>query len=59
MRTAVKTLRQAIESGDGETARRLLPDALRLIDTTAQKGAVHANATARTKSRLVSAVGKL
>jgi small subunit ribosomal protein S20 len=59
MRSAVKTLRQAIESGDAETARGLLPEAVRLIDTTAQKGAIHRNAAARTKSRLVLAVSKL
>ena len=59
MRTAIKTLRQAIESGDAQTAQGLLSEALRLIDSTAQKGAIHRNAAARTKSRLVLAVGKL
>ncbi len=59
MRTAIKTLRQAIESGDAKTAQSLLPEALRLVDSTAQKGAIHHNAAARTKSRLVLAVGKL
>jgi len=59
MRTSIKTLRQAIDSGDAKTARELLPEALRLVDTTAQKGAIHRNAAARTKSRLVLAVGKL
>jgi small subunit ribosomal protein S20 len=59
MRTVVRALRQAIAAGDAETARRLLPDALRLIDSTAQKGAIHANAAARTKSRLTLAVAKL
>ena len=59
MRTSIKALRQAIDSGDSSTARALLPEALRLVDTTAQKGAIHGNAAARTKSRLVLAVGKL
>ena len=59
MRTAIKSLRQAIDSGDSTTARELLPGALRLLDRTAQKGAIHRNAAARTKSRLVAAVGKL
>ena len=59
MRTSIKSLRQAIDSGDAKTARELLPEALRLVDSTAQKGAIHRNAAARTKSRLVLAVGKL
>ena len=59
MRTAVKTLREAIETGDAATARQLLPEALSLIDHTARKGAIHDNAAARTKSRLVLAVSKL
>ena len=59
MRTSVKSLRQAIDAGDAETARRLLPDTLQLLDTTAQKGAIHRNAAARTKSRLTLAVQKI
>ena len=59
MRTAVKSLRQAIEAGDAAAARELLPEALRLVDLTAQKGAIHRNAAARTKSRLVLAVENL
>ena len=59
MRTAIKALRQAIDSGDARTARELLPQALRLVDSSAQKGAIHRNAAARTKSRLTLAVDKL
>ena len=59
MRTSIKTLRQAIDSGDAQTARELLPEALRLVDSTAQKGAIHRNAAARTKSRLTRAVNGL
>ena len=59
MRNAVKTLRQAIEAGDAGTARNLLPETLRLVDLTAQKGAIHRNAAARTKSRLERAVSGL
>ncbi len=59
MRTAVKRLRQAIDAQDGEAARKLLPETLQLVDATAQKGAVHRNAAARTTSRLTRAVGKL
>ncbi len=59
MRNAVKTLRQAIEAGDSATARTLLPETLQLVDLTAQKGAIHRNAAARTKSRLERAVSGL
>jgi small subunit ribosomal protein S20 len=59
MRTSIKSLRQAIEAGDAQTARNLLPSTLRVVDRTAQKGAIHGNAAARTKSRLERAVAKL
>ena len=59
MRSSIKTLRQAIESGDAATARQLLPATLQLVDRTAQKGAIHSNAAARTKSRLERAVAKI
>ena len=56
MRNAIKSLRQAIDSGDAATARQLLPATLQLVDATAQKGSIHRNAAARTKSRLMRAV---
>ena len=59
MRTAVKGLREAIAEGDAATARKLLPEVQQLVDTTAQKGAIHRNAAARTNSRLAAAVKKL
>lgn len=59
LRTAVKKLRTAIEAGDGDQARSLLPSTLTLIDVTAQKGVIHDNAAARYKSRLTRAVSAL
>jgi len=56
MRSAVKRVRAAIAAGDLEQARQLLPETLRLVDKTAQKGVIHANVAARTKSRLEKAV---
>ena len=56
MRTAIKELREAVESGDAAKAEQLLPPTLSLLDSTAQKKIVHANAAARTKSRLTRAV---
>jgi small subunit ribosomal protein S20 len=59
MRTAVKRLRTLITEGNGQGAREALNGTLGLIDATAQKGVIHRNAAARTKSRLSLAVNKL
>jgi small subunit ribosomal protein S20 len=59
MRTAVKSLRRAVEAGDADAARGLLPTALALVDRTAKLGAIHDKAAARTKSRLTRALNKL
>jgi small subunit ribosomal protein S20 len=59
LRKAVKNLRQAVASGDAAKANELLPATLATVDKTAQKKVIHANAAARTKSRLSKAVGGL
>jgi len=59
MKTAVKKLRTAVESGDAAAARQLLPVTLGVVDATAQKGVIHTNAASRTKSRLQRAVNAL
>ena len=59
MRTAVKTLRAMVDEGNAEGAKAALDSTLGLIDATAQKGVIHRNAAARTKSRLTLAVNKL
>jgi small subunit ribosomal protein S20 len=56
MRTEVKKIRTALAAGDAAKAEELLPAAISTIDRSAKKGVVHANAAARTKSRLVKAV---
>lgn len=56
MRTEVKKLRTAVESGDEARAKELLEPTLSLIDKSAQKGVIHCNTAARTKSRLAKAV---
>jgi small subunit ribosomal protein S20 len=58
MRTAVKKLRKAAESGDSAGAEALLAGTISLVDATAQKGVVHKNTAARTKSRLIAAARK-
>jgi len=55
MRTAVKKLRKAAEAGDATAVTTLLPAAMKIVDSTAQKGIIHKNAAARTKSRLAAA----
>ncbi len=59
MRTAVKTLRGAIEARDAKTAAPLLRSTLSLIDRMVSKGVLHANAAARTKSRLTRHLQRL
>lgn len=59
MRTAVKTLRGAIEEANGDQARELLPTTLGIIDSSTQRHILHRNAAARTKSRLTRAVAQL
>ena len=59
MRRAVRQLREAVSAGDVSKAQELLPDTLKLIDTTAQKKIIHRNAAGRTKSRLSQAVANL
>jgi len=59
MRTAIKHLRTAVDSGETDQAQELLPRTLRVIDETAQKGVIHRNTAARYKSRLTRAVNGL
>ena len=59
MRTAVRQLRQLIDTGQGEEARAALSSTLGLVAATARKGVIHRNAAARTQSRLTRAVNKL
>ena len=59
MRSAVARLRRTVDAGDAKKAAELLEPTLSLIDRTAQKKVIHANAAARSKARLVHAVKKL
>ena len=58
MRTAVKKLRAAVASGDEKMAQERLPLTIKVVDSSAQKGIIHRNTAARTKSRLVAALRK-
>lgn len=57
MRTYMKRVRKALETGDAETAKSTLPAALSAIAKAASKGVIHRNTAARYFSRLTKAVG--
>ena len=52
MRTKVKTVSSAIETADYEAAQAAFQKAGSSIDAAANKGLIHKNKAARTKSRL-------
>jgi small subunit ribosomal protein S20 len=56
LRTAVKSVRKAIESGDKKAALETLNQATSVIDAIADKKVVHKNTASRNKSRLAAAV---
>jgi len=59
LRTAVKKVRKAIESGDKTAATAQLKASQAVIDRIADKKIVHKNTASRTKSRLAQAVKAL
>ena len=52
MRTAIKSVLKAVEAGNAEEANTLYKAAVPKIDTMVNKGLIHKNKAARTKSRL-------
>jgi len=52
VRTYIKKLRTALDSGKSDDIQQVLPDAISVIDKSVQKGVLHKNAAARYKSRL-------
>ena len=48
-----------LDTGDGDAARKLLPETVGEIDKAAKKGVVHDNAASRYKSRLSRKVNAL
>lgn len=59
MRTHIKKVIAAIQSGDREAAAAAYKTALPVIDSAAQKGLMHANKAARHKSRLNQRIKEL
>ena len=52
MRTALKKVLKALESGDKEAAQSAYKEAMPVLDVVAGKGLTHKNKVARHKSRL-------
>ena len=52
VRTYIKKLRVALDSGKNEDVQSVLPEVMSVIDKSVQKGVLHKNAAARYKSRL-------
>src|ERR1044072_8892179 len=52
VRTYLKKLRAALDTGKSDEIQKVLPDAISVIDKSVQKGVLHKNAAARYKSRL-------
>ena len=52
LRTDIKRYQQALEAGELDRAKELLPGTLSLIDRTVKLGAMGGNAASRKKSRL-------
>ena len=52
VRTYIKKMRAALDSGKSEDVQNVLPEVMSGIDKSVQKGVMHKNAAARYKSRL-------
>lgn len=59
VRTQVKKLRAALDKGDKDAAKELLPETLGQLDKAAKKGALHTNTASRSKGRLTRRVNQL
>jgi small subunit ribosomal protein S20 len=59
LRTAIKRVRAAIDTGDKAVANELLVKTSSVIDSVADKKIIHKNKAARHKSRLAAAVKAL
>jgi small subunit ribosomal protein S20 len=58
LRSALRSIRTAIDSGDPAKVKDALRNTISLVDKLAGKKVIHRNAAARYKSRLASRVAK-
>jgi small subunit ribosomal protein S20 len=56
LRTAIKSVRKAITTGDKSAAQNVLSASTSIIDSIADKRIIHKNKAARHKSRLSAAI---
>jgi small subunit ribosomal protein S20 len=54
LRTGLKSIRQALDAKDIDSARKALSATQSLVDKMAAKGIIHRNTAARYKSRIVA-----
>ena len=59
LRTAIRSFREAVESGDKAKAAELGQTASRKLDKAASKGVIHANQAANKKSAIAKQVAAL
>ena len=59
VRGSVRSVREAIESGDADASEKAFQTAVKKLDKAAAKNVIHANKAARTKSRLSKAIKAL
>ena len=58
LRSALKSIRSAIDANDLGAAKSALKQTVSLIDKMASKGIIHRNAAGRYKSRLTTRIAK-
>ena len=59
LRTQMKKIRQALDSGDAKAASTMMKETVALVDRTAKHRVIHRNAASRTKARLARALAKI
>ena len=59
LRTQLKKMTEALQSGDATVAAGLMTATVALVDRTAKHRVIHRNAASRTKSRLARALAKI
>ena len=59
MRSALKSVRQALAAGNADQAIELMPRAYKALDKAAKKNVIHKNKAARLKSRLMHQINEL
>ena len=59
LKTVIRKLNEASETGDSATAQTLLRDASRQLDKAVSKGVIHKNQAANRKSAIAKRVGAL